>query len=45
MGELLPGGGTIPCQTQDRVTHISTGAGRFALFAHFAAFVIQTLIA
>ncbi len=32
--------GDIPRQTQERLIHGSIG--RFALFAHFAAFVVQT---
>jgi len=35
-----PAGGDTPRRMQDRLIHTSTG--RFAVFAHFAAFVVQT---
>jgi len=35
-----PAGGTIPCQTRDRLLHGSSG--RFAVFAHVVVFVVQT---
>ncbi len=42
-GLFCPAGGNIPRQTRDRLLHVSIG--RFAVFAHFAAFVVQTLTA
>jgi len=35
-----PAGGDIPRQTRDRLIHGSSG--RFAVFAHVVAFVVQT---
>ncbi|MFP4437171.1 MAG: hypothetical protein ACLFVO_07980 [Chloroflexaceae bacterium] len=42
-GLFCPAGGNIPRKTRDRLLHVSIG--RFAVFAHFAAFVVQTLTA
>jgi len=39
-GICHPAGGAIPRQTRDRLMHISIG--RFAVFAHFVVFVVQT---
>jgi len=39
-GLFRPAGGDIPRQTRDRLLHVSIG--RFAVFAHFVVFVVQT---
>jgi len=40
LGMSHPAAGEIPRQTRDRLTHISIG--RFAVFAHFVLFMVQT---
>jgi hypothetical protein len=39
-GRFRPAGGDIPRQMWDRRIHVSSG--KFAGFAHFAAFVVPT---